>query len=156
MVLRLLQHRWAERIAIHRCYATVPRLRVPPSDVHQVFMNVLANACDAVPASGNIWIVTGADAAAVTVRVRDDGVGISGEHLARIFEPFFTTKPEGRRGRGLGLAISEGIVTSHGGTIEVTSEEGRGTEVSVVLPLPRIPTGRFGSTRDVATSSAGQ
>jgi signal transduction histidine kinase len=132
-VLRLLQSRWAGRIVIHRSYAAVPLLRFAGTDLNQVFMNVIANACDAIPSRGNVWIATTADAETIAVEVRDDGIGIATAHLPHVFDPFFTTKAEGK-GRGLGLAISQGIVTSHGGTMRVTSVEGSGTECAIVLP----------------------
>jgi two-component system NtrC family sensor kinase len=69
----------------------------------------------------------------VEVSVEDNGRGISREHLAKIFEPFFTTK--GTRGVGLGLAVTWGIIESHGGTIEVESQQGSGSRFTVRLPL---------------------
>src|SRR6185295_19548365 len=101
-----------------------------------VFMNVLANACDAIPGTGNIWIASTTDDRTVTVTIRDDGVGIPSDYLPRIFDPFFTTKPQGK-GTGLGLAISHGIVTGHGGTISVQSAPGAGTAFSIRLPACR-------------------
>ena len=68
----------------------------------------------------------------------DDGAGISPENLDKVFTPFFTTKPPGR-GTGLGLAVCHGVVTAHGGRIEIQSEVGRGTRVSVLLPVPEEP-----------------
>jgi signal transduction histidine kinase len=96
-------------------------------------MNLLANACDAITGEGNVWIATAVDGDHVRVSVRDDGCGIPPEHLPHLFEPFFTTKPQGK-GTGLGLAISHGIVTQHGGRLEVQSTPGAGSEFTVVLP----------------------
>jgi signal transduction histidine kinase len=132
--LRLLQPRWAGRITIHRDYGALPRVEAVAGQLNQVFMNLLANACDAIPGAGNIWIRAASDGRQVTISVRDDGQGIAPEHRPRIFDPFFTTKPQGK-GTGLGLAISHGIVTNHGGTIRVTSEAGGGTEFVIVLPV---------------------
>jgi signal transduction histidine kinase len=132
--LRLLKPKWGDRIEIHRDYGQLPPVLAAPGQLNQVFMNILANACDAVPETGNIWIQTACEAGQVTVVIRDDGAGIAPEHLGRIFEPFFTTKPQGK-GTGLGLAISYGIVTHHGGTIAARSEPGEGTEFTIVLPL---------------------
>ena len=67
------------------------------------------------------------------VEVTDTGCGIKPEHLDQIFEPFFTTKPVGK-GTGLGLSVSYGIVQQHGGTLEVESDEGKGTTFTVTLP----------------------
>jgi len=134
MTLRLLRQRWDGRIEIHRSYGALPAVEAAPGQINQVFMNVLANACDAIETTGNIWIRTSADDAVVRIRVRDDGLGIAPADLGRVFDPFFTTKPVGS-GTGLGLAISHGIVTHHGGTIDVQSTLGTSTEVTITLPL---------------------
>jgi signal transduction histidine kinase len=135
--LRLLRPRWANRITIHRDYGPVSPVDVIPGQMNQVFMNVLANACDAIKGQGNLWIRTRAEDAHVTVAIRDDGHGIPPEHVTRVFDPFFTTKPIGS-GTGLGLAITHGIVSHHGGTIRVHTEPGRGTEFQIVLPMDEL------------------
>ena len=132
--LRLLESRWRERIAVHRDYGVLPLVECDPGQVNQVFMNLLANACDAVPDGGNIWVATRADGDMVTVDIRDDGVGMAPEVVGRVFDPFFTTKDVGG-GTGLGLAISHGVVAAHGGRIEVESAPGRGSTFRVVLPV---------------------
>jgi signal transduction histidine kinase len=136
--LRLLESRWRDRVGIHRDYGEVPLVECDPGQVNQVFMNVLANACDAVVDGrnvwGNIWISTRADGDGVEVAIRDDGTGIAPDALGRIFDPFFTTKDVGG-GTGLGLAISHGIITAHGGRITVESTPGSGTTVRIWLPV---------------------
>ena len=101
----------------------------------QVFMALLINAADAVGPGGRIALRTcrraGSDA--VVVEIADDGEGIPRENLTKIFDPFFTTKPPGR-GTGLGLSICHGIVSDHGGTIEVDSTVGKGSTFRVLLP----------------------
>jgi len=104
--------------------------------LRQVLLALLMNALDATSAGGNIKVETtrGPRGGAV-LSVTDDGTGISPDIRDKIFSPFFTTKPVGQ-GTGLGLATCHGIVTSHGGTIEIESEPGTGTRISVVLPEP--------------------
>jgi signal transduction histidine kinase len=87
-----------------------------------------------MPNGGSLTVRTAADSRGVRVDFEDTGPGIAPEHRDRIFDPFFTTKPE-VSGTGLGLSVSLGIVQSHGGTIDVQSELGKGTTFSVILPL---------------------
>jgi two-component system NtrC family sensor kinase len=134
VTLRLLEARFRDRITIHRQYGTLPLVECDPGQVNQVFMNVLANACDAIDGRGNVWVSTEADGEAVTVAIRDDGRGMPADVLGRIFDPFFTTKDVGA-GTGLGLAISHGVVEAHGGRIEVESAPGAGATFRIVLPL---------------------
>jgi two-component system, NtrC family, sensor kinase len=114
-------------------YAHPPAIECLPSQLNQVFMNLLINAAHSIETSGEITLRTGSDQEYVWVEVEDTGSGIPAENLSRIFEPFFTTKPVGK-GTGLGLSLSYGIVKKHHGKIEVTSELGKGTKFRVVLP----------------------
>jgi len=132
--LRLLAPRWRDRITINRDFGDLPLVECDPGALNQVFMNVLANACDAIPGTGNVWITTRAADHRVTVELRDDGPGIPPAVLPRIFDPFFTTKDVGQ-GTGLGLAISHGVVVAHGGTITAESPPGAGTTFRIALPL---------------------
>jgi signal transduction histidine kinase len=136
--LRLLESRWRDRVTVHRDFGEVPLVECDPGQVNQVFMNVLANACDAVVDGrnvwGNIWISTRLEGEGVEVTIRDDGTGIAPDALGHIFDPFFTTKDVGG-GTGLGLAISHGIVTAHGGRIAVESTPDSGTTVRIWLPV---------------------
>lgn len=105
-----------------------------PSQIEQVVVNLVTNACDAMPKGGSLTIETrNTDAAAVLV-VRDTGVGMDAATIGHIFEPFFTTKARGR-GTGLGLAMVYGFVTQSGGHINVSSEVGRGTAFEIFLPI---------------------
>jgi PAS domain S-box-containing protein len=114
-------------------YAGVPALYCLPSEINQVFLNLLINAAHAIEGKGTIVVRTGYDEQVVWVEIEDNGSGIAPEHLEHIFEPFFTTKPVGK-GTGLGLSIVYGIVQSHQGTIDVKSVVGRGTTFRVTLP----------------------
>lgn len=114
-------------------YGDTPKIECMPSQLNQVFMNLLINAAHAIEDHGQINIRTGHDAHNVWLEVEDTGKGIAPEHIGRIFEPFFTTKPIGK-GTGLGLSLSYGIVHKHGGRIEVTSEVGKGSMFKVLLP----------------------
>lgn len=119
---------------LHKEYGRIPQIYCLPSQLNQVFMNLLVNAAQAIRQQGAIHLRTGSGAARVWVEVADSGTGIAPEHLKHLFEPFFTTKPMGE-GTGLGLSLSYGIVQRHGGNIEVQSEAGQGTRFRVVLPV---------------------
>ncbi|MGH9902933.1 MAG: sensor histidine kinase, partial [Pyrinomonadaceae bacterium] len=99
-------------------------------------LNLLLNARDAMPEGGDLTVRTRHDRSAgeVVVEINDTGQGIAPDVLAHVFDPFFTTKPAGT-GTGLGLAVCYGIVTAHGGRIEIGAHNGRGTSVHVALPV---------------------
>lgn len=118
-------------------YAGIPDVECMPSQINQVFMNMLVNAAQAIEKDGTITVRSGASGEEVWVEVEDTGKGISPEHLNRIFDPFFTTKPVGK-GTGLGLSLSYGIVQKHNGRIEVKSEVGKGSTFRVWLPLKHV------------------
>ena len=115
----------------------LPHLVMDASQIEQVAVNVIVNAIDAMSDGGRLAIRTRAlfedGRKWLEFEIADTGGGIAAEHLDHIFDPFFTTKPTGK-GTGLGLAIAYGIVTEHGGRINVTSEINMGTTVTVRLP----------------------
>src|SRR5574343_623645 len=125
---------------IVRDYGTLPRVECRPSQINQVFMNLLVNAAQSIPQKGRITLKSGCVDEQVWVSVSDTGSGISPEIMARIFDPFFTTKPVGK-GTGLGLSVSYGIIEKHGGRIEVASQPGEGTSFTVWLPVSQPGTG---------------
>jgi len=145
VTLRLLEPRWRDRITVHRDYGALPPVECDPSQLNQVFMNVLANACDAIAGAGNIWLTTRTDGDVVTIAIRDDGPGIAPDALRRIFDPFFTTKDVGG-GTGLGLAISHTVVTTHGGRIDVESTPGHGASFRITLPTGSVALARVAGT----------
>lgn len=109
--------------------------RGDPSELREVFVNLIFNALDAMPKGGKLHISTYVENSQATVEVKDSGIGMSEEVKHRIFEPFFTTK--GSSGTGLGLSVSLSIISHHGGTIEIESEKGKGTSFYVRLPLAK-------------------
>ena len=109
-----------------------------PSQLNQVFMNLLVNAGQAIAERGAITLRSGVEVGMLWVAIGDTGDGIAPEHLSRIFEPFFTTKPVGT-GTGLGLSLSYGIVKRHGGRLEVASKHGCGSTFTLRLPLAGLP-----------------
>ncbi len=117
-----------------KMYAGLPEVECMPSQINQVFLNLLVNAVQAIETKGVITIRTGGQGGEVWIEVEDTGKGIAAENLKKIFDPFFTTKPVGK-GTGLGLSVSFGIVQKHGGRIEVHSEFGKGTVMRVWLPI---------------------
>jgi signal transduction histidine kinase len=104
-----------------------------PRQVVQVLVNLLANAGQATSPKGTIRVTTRRDGDAIRVAIQDTGTGMTPETMKHLFQPFFTTKAPGS-GTGLGLAVAHGIVTSHGGRIEVESKPGEGSCFTVHLP----------------------
>ena len=120
---------------VRKVFASTLPIRCSPSQINQVFLNLVTNAAQATAEDGVISVVTRMhDAQHVAVDVIDDGVGIPDEVRPKIFDPFFTTKSVGK-GTGLGLSIVYKIVEQHGGRITVHSKEGVGTKFTVVLPV---------------------
>jgi len=118
----------------------LPRIHGNPGKLQQVFLNLLLNAKDAMPQGGELRVATIANGHVEAV-IADSGAGIAPEHLKRIYDPFFTTKsapkPGERRGTGLGLSVSYGIIQEHAGKINVESTLGVGTTFHLEFPLLR-------------------
>lgn len=121
---------------VSKDYGELPRVACSPSQINQVFLNLLTNAAQAIAGRGRIHVRTLADESHVHAYVVDNGRGIPSDKLQRIFDPFYTTKPVGE-GTGLGLSIAFKIVQDHGGRIRVASKEGVGTKFCVSLPRQR-------------------
>jgi two-component system NtrC family sensor kinase len=118
-----------------RQYGELPEIECLPSQLNQVFMNMLVNAAHAIEEQGTITVRSGTHGEGEAwVEFTDTGKGISPENLTRIFDPFFTTKPVGK-GTGLGLSLSYGIVQKHHGRIEVKSVVGHGTTFRITVPV---------------------
>jgi len=137
--LNIVRNEIKYKARIETNYGSLPDVECIPSRLHQVFLNLIVNAGQAIEANGTITISTGASASEVWIRFEDTGCGIPKEHLHRIFEPFFTTKPVGQ-GTGLGLSVSYSIVRRHGGSIDVESEPGRGSRFTIHLPMRQLHT----------------
>jgi two-component system NtrC family sensor kinase len=149
--LLILQHRLKARpdfpaIQVIKNYGQLPEVECHPSQLNQVFMNILSNAIDALQTSGvrdnqqpTITISTSISSTnSIAISIADNGVGIPELIRSKLFEPFFTTKPVGK-GTGLGLSISHQIVTEkHGGKIECDSTLEKGTEFVVKIPLRQV------------------
>jgi signal transduction histidine kinase len=112
----------------------LPRIMADFGQIQQVCTNLIMNAIEAMPGGGVLTIRTLMEGEQVLIEVSDTGVGISAENLKKMFTPFFTTKRD-KKGVGLGLAISYGIVQRHHGKIEIHSKEGDGTTFKVYLPV---------------------
>jgi PAS domain S-box-containing protein len=134
-----------QRISVVRdCAPEVPMIQADRWQLRQLFLNLLTNAADAMPQGGTLTIRVDIAASPaplpiepatqIMVEFSDTGVGIAPDILPKLAEPFFTTKPEGK-GTGLGLSICRRIVQAHGGTLDISSELGRGTTVRITLPL---------------------
>ena len=131
----LLAKHLLKAVTINKHLGDVKPIVCSPSQINQVFLNLITNAAQAMgERQGTITLTTRAEGDGVAVDVADDGNGIAPEVLPKIFDPFFSTKEIGK-GTGLGLSISYKIVQQHGGRINVESKVGRGTRFTVWLPL---------------------
>jgi signal transduction histidine kinase len=122
---------------VRKFYGDIPEIQCSPSQINQVFLNIITNAAQAIETQGEIVISTKLrDPDHVAISIADTGCGIPEENLAKIRDPFFTTKEVGT-GTGLGLSIVDEIIRSHGGELLVESEVGKGSVFTVVLPIKR-------------------
>jgi len=133
-VIRMARSQLPRTTSIVKQYSELPLLECAPQQLHQVFLNLVMNAGQAIAESGEIRISTREVDDSIVICVSDDGCGVPADRIDRIFEPFFTTKSVGE-GTGLGLGIALEIVQRHGGEIDVESPPGEGTAFSVRLPV---------------------
>jgi signal transduction histidine kinase len=118
-----------------KCYGEVPEIECSPSQINQVFLNLISNAAQAIDDKGEIALKTALyDADHIAVSVSDTGCGIPEEIIDKIKDPFFTTKEVGS-GTGLGLSIADEIIRKHGGQLLIESKPGAGSKFTVVLPI---------------------
>jgi two-component system, NtrC family, sensor kinase len=132
--LMMANHQLKDRIQVQKSLEAVPLVRVMPSQINQVFLNLITNAAQAMPERGTLSVQSRRNGEQVEISFTDSGSGIPASVLPKIFDPFFTTKPVGE-GTGLGLSIVHKILTSHGGDITVDSVAGHGATFTVRLPV---------------------
>jgi signal transduction histidine kinase len=132
--LTLLNHLIKDRVAVHRKFGTLPSVECVRSQIDQVFLNLLANAAQAISGSGEITVETRQENGSAVISITDTGHGIPPDVIGRVFDPFFTTKPVGE-GTGLGLSISYEIVKKHRGEILAASTPGQGATFTVRIPV---------------------
>ena len=132
--LQMLHYRYKDRINIEKDYTLNEMVECYAGELNQVFMNILANAIQAIPDKGSILIGTAKVGSKAVISIADTGTGMPDDVIRKIFDPFFTTKDVGV-GTGLGLSISYGIVEKHHGTLTVESEPDHGTVFTIAIPL---------------------
>lgn len=143
ITVRIVQSQYKNNIGFNLDIPTNTKLMCYPSQLNQVFLNIIVNACQAILTKtsklgdafkdGEIKIIVEESESEIRLIFRDNGCGMSDETKQKIFEPFFTTKPVGQ-GTGLGLSVSFGIIKKHHGRIEVDSVENIGTTMTIILP----------------------
>ncbi len=139
--LSIAGHQLRDRIHVVQQLGDVPKVKCMPSQINQVFLNMITNAAQAMGDEGTLTIRSQAKPNFVEVSFEDTGSGIADDVLPKIFDPFFTTKPVGE-GTGLGLSIVHKIIQGHGGAIRVKSQVGKGTTFFVELPIAQSTTAK--------------
>ncbi|MFQ5714407.1 MAG: ATP-binding protein [Candidatus Scalinduaceae bacterium] len=112
--------------------SNLPMVMIDANKIGQVFINMIENACQAMPDGGELKISTRESKSFIEIEITDSGCGIPEKAIKKIFDPLFTTKP---KGIGMGLAVCHGIIEKHHGTINMKSQEGIGTSILIKLPL---------------------
>jgi len=122
-----------DNVKLNTNFGDIPQILLDMVQLNRAFTNLILNAVQAMPNGGELTISTSKAGDFIEVKVKDTGVGIPRKDMEKLFSPFFTTKA---KGTGLGLLTTKAIVEAHGGTITVESEEGKGTTITVRLPIP--------------------
>ena len=133
-VLIIARNELKYKVEVVKNYGNIPQVRCSPSQINQVFLNLIVNAAQAIERQGTITLSTRQDGEFVRVEIKDTGIGIPPAVLPHIFDPFYTTKDVGE-GTGLGLSIAYQIVQQHGGSIKAESEPGYGSKFVICLPV---------------------
>ncbi len=116
----------------------LPEIRASKNQLRQVFLNLVANARDAMPNGGTLRVTTTANHEKIEIKIADTGMGIKEEHIKKIFDSFFTTK-DSVKGVGLGLSVCYGFIKDHSGDIQVQSQVGAGTTFAITFPILQEP-----------------
>ena len=132
--LLITRNKLKNKVEVHKHFGDVPAIYCSPSQINQIFLNLITNAADAIEDSGEIAVTTWAEDDMVRIKISDTGAGIPEDLLEKIRDPFFTTKEVGK-GTGLGMSIVDRIIESHNGTLDIESEVGKGTSMTVSLPI---------------------
>lgn len=137
--LNIARNQLKNRADVRLELGNLPLVECAPSQIDQVFLNLIVNAAQAMPEGrmGMIDIRTDCNERKVWIEVQDNGPGIPPDVMKKIFDPFFTTKDPGT-GTGLGLSVSQNIIQQHGGKLEVSSTVGVGTTFKITLPIKRL------------------
>jgi signal transduction histidine kinase len=144
--LNIAKAQLKDRADVNMALGKLPLIDCAPSQIDQVFLNLIVNAAQAMPEGkrGLIQIRTNCHDKTISIEIEDNGPGIEPAVLEKIFDPFFTTKDPGT-GTGLGLSVSQNIIQQHGGTIQVKSQVGLGTTFKITLPIKQPPAKGIGN-----------
>lgn len=126
-----------DRVEIRQHFSPIPKISAKPEEMQQIFFNIIRNAVQAMSGKGILELTTSHEDHHVCIRIRDNGRGIEAEHLNKIFDPFFTTKgPD--EGEGMGMFVVRTIINKYGGTINLESQAGVGTEFTICFPCREV------------------
>ncbi len=136
--LVMLKNKFKGRIKVRKVFAEcTAELKGNEGQMHQVFLNILMNAVQSIKEEGEIEVISKVENNSIEVLIKDTGCGMDNQTLSKITEPFFTTKIPGE-GTGLGMSITSNIINEHGGDLIIISEQGKGTQVKVTLPIAEV------------------
>ena len=131
--LLITKNKLKNKVTVHKHFGDVPSIYCSPSQINQIFLNLITNSADAIEESGEVVVRSWEEDGKVKVSIADSGCGIPDDVMDKIRDPFFTTKEVGK-GTGLGLSIVDRIVSAHNGELTIDSEVGKGTVITVTLP----------------------
>ena len=127
-----------QEIKLNKNLSPLPPTRGDFGQLRQAFLNILVNACEAMPKGGVLGVASRARDGVIEVEISDNGQGMTPEQLAGVCDPFYTTK---ERGTGLGMSVVHGIIEQHEGKLHIRSEPGKGTTITITLRAGASPAG---------------